>query len=648
MLSGMTLISLEGGSKGFNDRTLFSNAQFELGEGERIGLVGRNGCGKSSLLKILAGVEPPDEGTVTVKKAHRVGYLEQEPALDPTRRIREVVRDGLVGRTETLAAIDDVHTKMGTADGDELERLMARLERLDHELEARGGHDVEHRIEATLDALDIRNPEALAGSLSGGERRRVALCQLLVGRPDVLLLDEPTNHLDAFVTDWLEDWFLETKCPLVLVTHDRYLLERVVDRIVEIDGGDLHNYAGGYSDYLEGRAERLSAEGRLEATRMTLLRRETAWIRRGPPARTTKSKARIQRYDNLVDAAPDIAPANLEFLIPPGPRLGTRVVTMKGIAKSYGERDIIRSLDLEVTPGMRLGVIGPNGAGKSTFIKMVTGNLEPDSGEREIGETVRFMGIDQERVDIDPSSTVMENVAGNQDVVRVGDRTVRIESFLDKFGFDARMRTSLVKTLSGGERNRVLLAKLLLADGNVLVLDEPTNDLDLATLRALEEALSIFPGAAIIVSHDRWFLDRVATHILYVDGKGGTHLHHGDVADLIKRIAAEREQDRLAEVRRRKGGDKKDAPAAEVPAGKAAKKARLSPWQEKELAGIEGKIAEQEKAIAELDAKLASGDLYKVGTDPSVAKGLQKDRETAQTTLDTTYARWEELEALRE
>ncbi|MFT5734122.1 MAG: ATP-binding cassette subfamily F protein uup [Planctomycetota bacterium] len=649
MLCAMTLISLEGGSKGFNDRSLFTNAQFELGEGERIGLVGRNGCGKSSLLKILAGAEVPDEGVVTVKKGHRVGYLEQEPALDPTRRVREVVRDGLIGRSETLAAIEVVHTKMATADGDALDRLMTRLDQLEHELEARGGHDVEHRIEATLDALDLRDPQALTGSLSGGERRRVALCQLLVGRPDVLLLDEPTNHLDAFVTDWLEDWFLETKCPLVIVTHDRYLLERVVDRIVEIDGGALHNYAGGYSDYLEGRADRLSAEGRLESTRLTLLRRETAWIRRGPPARTTKSKARIQRYDDLVDKAPDISPENLEFLIPPGPRLGTRVVTMKGIAKSYGEREIIRSLDLEMTPGMRLGVIGPNGAGKSTFMKMVTGDLEPDSGSREIGETVRFMGIDQERVDIDPNATVIENVAGNQDVVRVGDRTVRIESFLEKFGFDARMRLSLVKTLSGGERNRVLLAKLLLADGNMLILDEPTNDLDLATLRALEEALTVFPGAAIVVSHDRWFLDRVATHILYVDGKGGTYLHHGDVADLIKRIAAEREADRLAEVRQRRGGGKGGGKAAELAAAPAAqpKKSRLTPWQEKELGKIEGKIAAQEKAIAELDVKLASGDLYKIGTDPSVAKGLQKDRETAQETLDATYARWEELEALR-
>jgi ATP-binding cassette subfamily F protein uup len=649
MLSGMTLLSLEGGSKGFNDRTLFTGAQFELADGERIGLVGRNGCGKSSLLKILAGAEVPDEGVVTLKKGHRVGYLQQEPALDPTRRIREVVRDGLVGRNETLAAIDDVHTKMATAEGDALERLMNRLEQLDRDLEAQGGHDVEHRIEATLDALDIRDPGALAGSLSGGERRRVALCQLLVGRPDVLLLDEPTNHLDAFVTDWLEDWFLETKSPLVLVTHDRYLLERVVDRIVEIDGGKLHSYAGGYSDYLEGRAERIAAENRLEATRLTLLKRETAWIRRGPPARTTKSKARIQRYDDLVDAAPDIAPANLEFMIPPGPRLGTRVVTLEGITKSYGERTIIESLNLEMTPGMRLGVIGPNGAGKSTFIKMVTGKLKPDGGTLEIGETVQFMGIDQERVEIDPDATVMENVAGNQDVVRVGEKTVRIESFLDKFGFDARMRTSPVKTLSGGERNRILLAKLLLADGNVLVLDEPTNDLDLATLRALEEALSIFPGAALVVSHDRWFLDRIATHILYVDGKGGTHLHHGDVADLIKRIAKEREEDRLAETRRRKGGAAgKAAAESPAPAPKAKKKSRLTPWQEKELGAIEGKIAEEEKAVADLDAQLASGDLYKPGGDPALAKALQKDRDAAQAALDATYARWEELEALRE
>ena len=647
----MTLVRLEGATKGFNDRQLFTNASFELGDGERVGLVGRNGCGKSSLLKILAGAEVPDEGTLTVKRGHRVGYLEQEPELQAGVPIREIVRSGLEGREETLAAIADVHDKMANAEGDALDRLMTRLEALDHELEARGGHDVEHLIEGTLDALDIRDPDALAGNLSGGERRRVALAKLLVGRPDVMLLDEPTNHLDAFVTDWLEDWFLETRTPLVLVTHDRYLLERVVDRIVEIDGGALHSYAGGYSEYLDGRAERLNAEGRREATRLTLLRRETAWIRRGPPARTTKSKARIQRYDDLVDAAPDIAPKDLELIIPPGPRLGARVVNLVGITKSFGERTVLEPFDLEVTAGMRLGIIGPNGAGKSTLMKIATGHLEPDGGKREVGETVHFMGIDQDRSALDLDASVTENIAGRGDVVRVGDRTVRVESFLDKFGFDARMRGSKVGTLSGGERGRVMLAKLLLAGGNLIALDEPTNDLDLATLRALEEALMAFTGAALIVTHDRWFLDRIATHVLYVDGKGNTRLHHGDVAKLIAEIADERNEERLADqrARRKDGGAEAPSPAApaqDAPAPETPKK-RLSPWQEKELVKTEDSIAKLEAEIEELDKKLASPELYAPGAAPGALAEVQNKRAAAASSLEPLYARWEELEAIR-
>lgn len=638
----MTLIRLEGGTKGFNDRTLFQDASFELGEGERVGLVGRNGCGKSSLLKILAGVEPPDEGVVTVKRSHRVGYLEQDPQLDPEVRIREVVRSGLEGREETLAGIAVVHEKMAAgADGADLERLLARLERLERELETRGGHDVEHRIEGTLHALDIQDADAEARHLSGGERRRVALAKLLVGRPDMLLLDEPTNHLDAFVTDWLEDWFLETGTPLVIVTHDRYLLERVVDRIVEIDASQLHSYAGGYSDYLEGRADRLQAEGRAESGRLAVLRRETAWIRRGPPARTTKSKARIQRYDKIVGAAPELAPKDLELMIPPGPRLGTRVINLKGVSKVYGDRTILAPFDLEITAGMRLGIIGPNGAGKSTLMKIATGDLLPDSGKREVGETVHFMGIDQNRSDLNMDATVAENVAGLQEVVRVGDQSVRVEGFLDKFGFDARMRTSKVGTLSGGEQGRVMLAKLLLAGGNLLCLDEPTNDLDLATLRALEEALMVFPGAALVVTHDRWFLDRIATHVLYVDGAGGTRLHHGDVSQLISSISAERDEARLAGQRAKR---KDPVSTSETP---AAPKKRLTPWQEKELAQVEVAIAELEEAIEALDAKLGSADLYAPGADPAGPKALQAERGEKASTLEAKYARWEELEALR-
>ena len=648
----MTLIALENGTKGFNDRTLFEGISFELDEGERVGLVGRNGSGKSSLLRILAGVDLPDEGVVTLRSGRRVGFLEQEPALDGQLTAREAVRIGLAGREKILAELAAVHEQLASAEGGAMEKLLARLERLEQRLEDAGGHDVEHLIEEALTSLDIPDPDAKCGSFSGGEKRRVALARLLVSRPDVLLLDEPTNHLDAFVTDWLEDWFLETRIPLVLVTHDRYLLERVCDRIVEIDASKLWSYQGGYSDYLEQRAARLIAEQRAEAGRLAVLRRETAWIRRGPPARTTKSKARIQRYDDLVDAAPELRPEDLEFSLPPGPRLGARVVHLEGVNKSYGERTILSPFDLELGPGMRLGVIGPNGAGKSTFLRLLLGQEAPDGGHREVGATVSFMGVDQERTELDPEASVAENVAGLQGVVAVGDRTVRVESFLDKFGFDARRRDSLVKTLSGGERARVLLAKLLLQGGNVLVLDEPTNDLDLTTLRALEESLTLFPGAAVVVSHDRWFLDRVATHLLYLDGKGGVRLHHGGLAELLPQITAEREADRLAAQRARKGvGQKPTQTAPQQAAGEATPDApapkRLSPWQEKELVKVEAEVGKLEAQVAELDRSLGSPDLYAPGADPGRPKALSTEREAAQERLEEVFARWEELEDLR-
>ncbi|MEO1698197.1 MAG: ABC-F family ATP-binding cassette domain-containing protein [Planctomycetota bacterium] len=642
----MSLLRLTGATKGFNDRTLFEGVDFELGEGERVGLVGRNGCGKSSLLRILAGVDPPDEGERTLRRGVRVGYLEQEPALDPDATAREVVRAGIEGRADTLAALAAVHASLESAEGARMQELLAELERLEAELAERGGHDVEHRIEATLDALDVADPDARTGPMSGGERRRVALARLLVSRPDVLLLDEPTNHLDAFVTDWLEDWFLETRQPLVLVTHDRYLLERVVDRIVEVDAKKLHGYAGGYSDYIEARALRIAAEERAEQGRLALLRRETAWIRRGPPARTTKSKARIKAYDDLVDAAPDVAPEDLELRIPPGPRLGARVVNLEGISKAFGARTLVSKLDLEITADMRLGIVGPNGAGKSTLMRIVSGELEPDAGTRAVGETVRFMGIDQGRSDLDLEGSVAQNVAGRQDIVRVGSTEVRVESFLAKFGFDERMRTNLVRTLSGGERARVMLAKLLLEGGNVALLDEPTNDLDLSTLRGLEEALLAWPGAALVVTHDRWFLDRVATHVLYLDGRGGARLHHGDVSALLKGIREEREEERLAEQRARRQAAARSAEekeAARADAAEPAKKRRLTPWEEKELAELEGAIAADEERLAALDAQLASPDLWGPGADPAEPRRLQTEREAAQAELDRRYERWTEL-----
>ena len=463
----------------------------------------------------------------------------------------------------------------------------------------------------------------------------MALAQLLLGGPELLLLDEPTNHLDAIVTEWLEDWFLETKTPVLLVTHDRYFLDRVVDRIVELDRGELVSYAGGYHEYLEARAARMDQEHKAESARLNLLRRESAWMRRGPPARTTKAKARIRRFGELTRAEPAELPVELVYEIPPGPRLGARVLEVSGISKSYDGRVVVPALDLELGPGTRLGIVGPNGAGKTTLLKLLLGELEPDGGARSVGETVRFMGIDQSRSALDPNLSVAETIAGRSAVVKVGERTVRVESFLDKWGFPARTHQTPIGRLSGGERGRVLLAQLLSAGGNVLFLDEPTNDLDLPTLRALEEALLAFSGSVVVVSHDRWFLDRIATQVLYLDGRGGSRLHHGDVSGLLEHLARERSAEPPAKQR----APKRTPAPAKPPAQK-----RITPWQQKELEALEARIAEVEGSISSVDVRLADPALY---TGPRAdLDAIHANRAALDVELAALYERWEELESL--
>jgi ATP-binding cassette subfamily F protein uup len=465
---------------------------------------------------------------------------------------------------------------------------------------------------------------------------------VLLAEPDVLLLDEPTNHLDAVATAWLEDFLGAARSALVMVTHDRYFLDRVVTRIVELDRGELHFYEGGYHDYLLQRAHRLALEQKAEQTRLNLLRRETEWMRRGPPARTTKAKARIDRYHDLADGAVEAGPGELEFSIPSGPRLGQRVIELHGVTKSFGERTIIADLDLEIGPGDRLGIVGPNGAGKSTLLRLCTGELEPDRGTVVRGATVVVAQIDQARSDLDPDHTVREEVAGPNDHVTVDGRAVRIEGFLERFLFPPKLQRTRVGDLSGGERNRVLLAKLLSSGGNVLVLDEPTNDLDLMTLRVLEEALIAFPGAALIVSHDRYFLDRVATRILYFDAVAGRlRVHEGDLSQLLDILTRE-ERERAAAAARDSAGARK-APKPAAPAAAP----RLTWDQKKELEGLPARIETAEAALADLDERLADPELYAGGAGDAVGE-LGAARARAQDDLDALYARWEELESIRE
>ncbi len=588
----MAILSLRGVRQSYQDRPLLAGVDLTLEPGERLALVGHNGSGKSTLLSILAGKHVPDAGERAVQRGARIEYLEQEPALDPDASVRTIVRGS------------------------------------QHELS-------EHRIEELCSRLAVRDPDALCRTLSGGERRRAALARALLSKPDLLLLDEPTNHLDAFVTDWLEDHLLETRTAFVLVTHDRYFLDRVVTRIAELDRGQLFLYEGGYGDYLEQRAARLEVEQKDESSRQILLRRETAWMRRGAPARTSKSKSRIQRYHALAGDKPVPLASELELSIPPGPRLGSRVLTLRGVSKGFGARTLVPRLDLELGPGERLGIVGPNGAGKSTLVKLCMGLLEPDAGTIERGETVRFASVTQDKSELDPAKTVVQEIAQGQELVRVGENALRVETYLERFLFPGPRKQQLVGKLSGGEKSRVLLAKLLLQGGNVLVLDEPTNDLDLATLRALEESLLAFEGSALVISHDRWFLDRVATRLVYLDGEGGARLFYGDFSSLLETLAREREAARPQREEKREVREESER----------AKKKGLAPWQQREYDGLLEKIAALEAQETALAARLADPVLY---TRPRAEiEAAQAEHHARAQELAAAMARWEELESLR-
>jgi ATP-binding cassette subfamily F protein uup len=621
----MALVTLKGIHKTYGENHLLHGISLVIAEGDRIGLVGPNGSGKSTLLRIVAGLVEAEEGERTTRRDLRLGYLEQEPGFDETHSLREAVRTGLGEREEVLAALDRLHHELEK--GGDTRALLREQASLEDRLAHLGGHDIEHKVETLVRHLGLPDSDTPCATLSGGERRRAALARLLLGEPDLLLLDEPTNHLDALVTEWLEDYLIELKAPLFMVTHDRYFLDRVVDRIVEIDRGDLHLYDGGYADFLVARAERLDSERKTERTRLNLLRRETAWMRRGPPGRSTKAKARIRRYDSLVDATPDKTPDEMAFTIPPGPRLGKKVVRLNHVRRAYGERVLLDDLSLEIGAGERVGIVGPNGAGKTTLLRLCMGLDEPDEGRVEIGSTARFSYIDQARADLDPHKSVLRSVAGENVHVRVGERAVRVEGFLDRFLFPRAMFDTPVGELSGGERNRVLLMRLLLSGGNVVVLDEPTNDLDLMTLRVLEEALIEFPGTTLVVSHDRYFLDRIATRIVHLDGVGGARLHPGDMSSLIEIMKGE------------------TAPAKKERKARERPRAPKGPsYREKlELEALPGEIAAAEEELMAIDRELADPTLY-AGPETRVRDLTTRRKELADR-IESLYSRWEELEA---
>lgn len=540
------IYSLVGVSKYYDKKPVLKDIYLSYFYGAKIGVIGLNGSGKSSLLRILAGVDKEFNGETVISPGYTVGYLEQEPLIDDSRTVREVVEEAVAETIKLLKEFEEINARFGEEMSDEemaslLERQGEVQEKLDH-LDA---WDLDSRLEMAMDALRCPPPETPVKILSGGERRRVALCRLLLQKPDILLLDEPTNHLDAESVAWLEHHLQSYPGTIIAVTHDRYFLDNVAGWILELDRGQGIPWKGNYTSWLEQKQERLRREEKSESERQKTLQRELEWIRMSPRARHAKGKARITSYEALLEQESDKRCEDLEIHIPAGPRLGNVVIEAKGVSKAYGDRLLVDDMTFALPPGGIVGVIGPNGAGKTTLFRMVTGEEQPDKGTIRIGETVEMAYVDQSRK-LDPEKSIWEEITGGQDSLKLGAREVNSRAYVARFNFSGSDQQKKVGMLSGGERNRVHLAKMLKEGANVLLLDEPTNDLDVNTLRALEEALEHFAGCAVVISHDRWFLDRIATHILSFEGDSHVTWFEGNYseyeADRKLRLGAAAEQ----------------------------------------------------------------------------------------------------------
>ena len=529
------------------DREVLRGINLSFFPGAKIGVIGSNGSGKSSLLRIMAGLDDGFTGEARLTPGFSVGYLAQEPQLDPEKDVVGNVADGVAEQRDLLARFNEVCAAMADPEAD-FDALLAEQADLQTRIDALGAWDLERTLEIAMDALRLPSPDADVTTLSGGERRRVALCRLLLAKPDLLLLDEPTNHLDAESVAWLERALQEYPGTVVAITHDRYFLDNVASWILELDRGAGIPWEGNYSSWLEQKQARLAAEERADQSRQAALARELEWIRMSPRARQSKGKARVNAFNQLVaeSEAADQRPDRLEIAIPPGPRLGDVVVNARSVTKGFDDRQLIEDLSFLLPPGGIVGVIGPNGAGKSTLFKMMVGALAPDAGDFEVGSTVRFAYVDQSREGLDPEATVFDEVSGGQERLVVGNREIHARAYVASFGFKGSDQQKRVGELSGGERNRVQLAKVLRSGGNVLLLDEPTNDLDVDTLRALEDGLLSFPGCAVVISHDRWFLDRIATHVLAFEGDTEVRWFEGNFSDYEverhKRLGADADQ----------------------------------------------------------------------------------------------------------
>ena len=531
------IFSMTGLSKSYNNNNnqVLKDIYLSFFYGAKIGIIGLNGSGKSTLLKIIAGVEKSYQGDITFSEGYKTGYLEQEPKLDDNKTVIDIVKEGMNEAVEVLDAYNKINDALGLAENyenpDKMEELLKEQGDLQDKIEALGAWDIETKLNIAMDALRCPEPDTKISVLSGGERRRVALCRLLLQEPEILLLDEPTNHLDAESVLWLEQHLSEYKGTVIAITHDRYFLDNVAGWILELDRGEGIPWKGNYSSWLDQKTKRLAQEEKTESKRKRTLERELEWVRMSPKGRRTKSKSRLSNYEKLLSEEGKRKEDKIELYIPPGPRLGTNVINAEGVSKAFGDKLLYENLEFKLPPAGIVGIIGPNGAGKTTLFRMIMQQEDADSGSFKIGETVKIAYVDQQHADIDMEKTIWQQITDGQEQVNVGGKLMNSRAYVAKFNFSGSDQNKKVGVLSGGERNRLHLAMTLRQEANVILLDEPTNDLDVNTLRALEEGLENFAGCAVIISHDRWFLDRVCTHILAFEGNSSVVYFEGGYSD---------------------------------------------------------------------------------------------------------------------
>jgi ATP-binding cassette ChvD family protein len=526
------IYSMIGVSKSHEKKVILKDIRLSYFYGAKIGVLGLNGSGKSSLLRILAGIDTKFEGQVSLQSGYTIGFLEQEPHLDETLTVRQNVEQGMQEITDLLAEFDRINNKLADPMTDaEMNKLLEKQGKVQEKLDALSAWDLDSQLEMAMDALRCPPGDAEVKTLSGGERRRVALCRLLLKKPDVLLLDEPTNHLDAESVAWLEQHLSRYAGTVIAVTHDRYFLDNAAGWILELDRGQGIPWKGNYTSWLEQKQGRLAQEEKAESSRQRALAHELEWVRKSPTARRAKSKARLAAYEAMLNADAQKRVQEIEIYIPPGPRLGTKVIEAINVTKAYGDKILFQDMNFVLPPNAIIGVIGPNGAGKTTLFRMITGQEKPDAGELRLGESVKLAYVEQSRDSLGSDASVWESITDKQESIRLGSISVNSRAYVSRFGFSGTDQQRSVDTLSGGERNRVHLARMLRQGANVLLLDEPTNDLDVNTMRALEEALDNFAGCAVVISHDRWFLDRIATHILAFEGESQVRFFDGNYSE---------------------------------------------------------------------------------------------------------------------